>query len=90
MCFTQMLQVHVSNVHLLSYVRCIQIFLMLQVFYVVQPGASGLDARRAEGPTDGGATVGGRWGVLVACVGRCEGGRDGLRGEMWAHNLLKG
>jgi hypothetical protein len=37
-------------------------FFMLQVFYIVGSGASGLGARRAKRPADGGAVVGVRWG----------------------------
>jgi hypothetical protein len=33
---------------------------------------------------------GGRWGMLVARMGRCKGGRDGLQGELGAHGAPKG
>jgi hypothetical protein len=45
---------------------------MLQVFYVVRLGVSGLDARHIRGPTDGGATVGAR-------LGATGGRRDGAK-----------
>jgi hypothetical protein len=48
--------------HLLSDVCCIQMFYMLQVFYVVRLGVSGLGAQCARGPTDGGAAVRARLG----------------------------
>jgi hypothetical protein len=57
-----MLQVHVLNVsYIFRRMLLLNIF-MLQVFYVVQPGASELGAWHPEGPADGGAMVGGRWG----------------------------
>jgi hypothetical protein len=58
MYFIHMLHVHVPNVlSILRHMLHLNIFFMLQMFYVVGLGASG-------GPTDGGAAVGARWAWL--------------------------